>query len=140
MVCQVWEGEGEVSLCSLCKINCAASCVRVEGPDCSKAGLESALTQPNFGKSTCGPACVYLLQGNLTFASPPLYRTHWEDGGAISSATSSVTRAEIFLPFLFLFTLLPWHPSPTGSALHCSSCMQEVIITEGDQDSANKQI
>lgn len=107
MVWQVWEGEGEVQLSSQCEINCAALCEGAEGSDGSKAGLESALPQPNSGRRACGPACVYLLQGYLTFASPHLYKTHREDGGTISSATSSVTRAEILLPFLF--TLLPWH-------------------------------
>lgn len=96
---QVWEGEGEMQLSSLCKINCVALCEGAEGPEGSKAGLEPALSQPNFGRSSCGPGCVYLLQGHLTFGSPHLYKTPWEDGGTISSATSSVTRAEILLPF-----------------------------------------
>lgn len=139
MVWQVWEGEGEVQRGSLCKINCAALCEGVEESEGSKAGLEPALTQPNFGRSTCDPACVYLLQGYLTFASPHLYITHWEDGGAISNAASSVARAEILLPF-YLLCFPGILPLPTGSGLHCSASMQEVIITERDQNSANECI
>lgn len=136
---QVWEEEGEVQLSSLCKINCAALCERAEGSEESKAGLESAPPLPNSGRSTCGPGCVYLLQGHLTFGSPHLYKTHSEDGCTVSSATSSVTRAEILLPF-YLLCFLGILPSPTSSGLHCSSCMQEVIITEGDQNSTNECI
>lgn len=124
---------------SLCEINCAALCEGVEESEGSKAGLESALTQPNFGRSTCDPACVYLLQGYLTFASPHLYMTCWEDGGAIGSAASSVARAEILLPF-YLLCFPGILPLPTGSGLHCSASMQEVIITERDQNSANECI
>lgn len=82
---------------------------------------------------------MYLLQGYLTFASPHLYITHREDGGAIGNAASSVAGAEILLPFYSL--CFPGIlPLPTGSGLHCSPCMQEVIITEGDQYSANECI
>lgn len=139
MVWQVWEGEGEVQLSSQCKINCAALCEGAEGSDSSKAGLESALPQPNSGRRACAQLVCICYRD--TSPLPVLICTKPTGKMVVQSVVLHPLSLELkFSRLFYLLCFLGILAFTHWSGLHCSSCMQEAIITEGDQNSANECI